>query len=251
MLCRCGRTGALGGCFAAETVCRFCGFTTLLTTNVLSLCIRLSRLEFWGGSQTPLSWFLLFACTCGISLAIHELLVNPLYRLCNVWLPFLLMKNRLDTSKKKIILSIPCTACSRESSLTAAKFRPLCLWSTEHWKKAHSQSHPGLLNSFFICWDEEDLGKVRIIYHFLSGSVASPFYVCCHGWRLLNLHVGEYSGLFYTQCLPHSSPGGISVGTSSDLNCCKYKFLSRQLKFNWTNQSNKQTQIPLSARRLR
>ena len=56
MLCRCGRSGALGGCFAAEVdagLVAFAVFTTLLATDVSSSCIRLSRLEILGGGFPP------------------------------------------------------------------------------------------------------------------------------------------------------------------------------------------------------
>ena len=68
---------------------------TLLAIIVLSSCIRLSRLGFWGGGSS-LVFFLLFVCFCGISLVIQGLLACPIYRLCNIWLPPPLNEKRVN-----------------------------------------------------------------------------------------------------------------------------------------------------------
>jgi len=111
---------------------------------------------------------------------------------------------------------------------------PTSLWSTEHWKKAHSQSHPGLLNTFFICQDEEDLAKVRIIYHFLSGSVASPFMyvVMAHGAKITKFaRWWTFRPLLHAHAVSPQLLGGISVvGTSSDLNCSQIQISLAPIK---------------------
>ena len=49
----------------------------------------------------PSRVFLLFVCAYEISLVIQGLLVSPMYRAGNIWLPFLLMKNGLNTRSRK------------------------------------------------------------------------------------------------------------------------------------------------------
>lgn len=99
--------------------------------------------------------------------------------------------------------------CSRESCLTT----PNSDLFVEYWTL--ESSFPPWPEYIFHMLSWGSWKSLCIIYHFLSGSVA-PF-LCMLSWgKLLNLHVGEYSGLFY---MVSPRLGGSSVRTSSDLNC--------------------------------